>query len=86
MNITYDPDKNERNIRERGLSFEKAADFDFDTALFWRDSRHDYGEDRIISLGLLDGRVHALVFKRVDVDCIPSNQFPQGEQTGGKTL
>jgi uncharacterized DUF497 family protein len=27
MGITYDPAKNERNIRERGLSFERAADF-----------------------------------------------------------
>jgi len=27
MGITYDPAKNERNIRERGLSFERAADY-----------------------------------------------------------
>jgi uncharacterized DUF497 family protein len=27
MGITYDPAKNERNIRERELSFERAADF-----------------------------------------------------------
>jgi uncharacterized DUF497 family protein len=26
MGITYDPAKNERNIRERGLSFEQAAE------------------------------------------------------------
>jgi uncharacterized DUF497 family protein len=31
MGITYDPAK---NIRERGLSFERAADFDFSTAIF----------------------------------------------------
>jgi uncharacterized DUF497 family protein len=27
MGITYDPAKNERDIRERGLSFERAADY-----------------------------------------------------------
>jgi uncharacterized DUF497 family protein len=25
----YDPAKNDRNIRQRGLSFERVADFDF---------------------------------------------------------
>ncbi|MGB7136324.1 MAG: BrnA antitoxin family protein [Acidobacteriaceae bacterium] len=30
MKIEYDPRKNERNLRERGLSFERAAEFDFD--------------------------------------------------------
>jgi uncharacterized DUF497 family protein len=33
MGISYDPAKNERNIRERKLSFERAAGFDFETAL-----------------------------------------------------
>ena len=39
MGITYDPAKNERNIRERGLSFERVADFDFQTALIAEYSR-----------------------------------------------
>jgi uncharacterized DUF497 family protein len=33
MAITCGPNKNERHIRERGLSFERAEDFDFDTGL-----------------------------------------------------
>jgi hypothetical protein len=37
--ITYDPAKNERNIRERGLSFERAAEFDFETAVFNTETR-----------------------------------------------
>ena len=28
MRITYDPDKNARNIAERGLSFDEVADLD----------------------------------------------------------
>jgi hypothetical protein len=31
------PSKNERNIREPGLSFERAADFDFETAIYFED-------------------------------------------------
>jgi uncharacterized DUF497 family protein len=62
MQITYDPVKNMRNIKERGLSFDLAADFGFETAVFWIDDRKKYSEVRVSSLGLLDGRVHSLVF------------------------
>lgn len=62
MKIDFDPAKNEANIRERGLSFERAADFDFETAIFETDDRRDYGETRYRAFGFLDGRLHALVF------------------------
>lgn len=62
MEITFDPAKNERNIRERGISFERVADFDFETATYKQDTRKDYGEIRIRAFGYLDGRLHALVF------------------------
>jgi uncharacterized DUF497 family protein len=60
--INYDPLKNQRNIEERGLSFDEAAAFDFDTALFHIDDRFDYGETRYVALGLLYARVHVLCF------------------------
>jgi uncharacterized DUF497 family protein len=62
MEVTYDPAKNASNIELRGLSFEQAADFDFQTAIFTVDDRHDYGEARFRSLGFMDGRLYALVF------------------------
>ena len=62
MEITYDFAKNASNIEMRGLSFERAADFDFQTAVFIVDDRHDYGETRYRGLGFLDARLHALVF------------------------
>ena len=62
MKIEFDPEKNARNIRDRGLSFERATDFDFGSAKFAEDLRMDYGERRYIALGMLDGRVHLLVF------------------------
>lgn len=46
MIIEFDPAKNLKNIRERGLSFERATDFDFETAVFMTDDRRDYGEVR----------------------------------------
>ena len=62
VEITYDPAKNASNIDLRGLSFEQVADFDFQTSIFWIDVRKTYPEVRISALGLLAGRVHALVF------------------------
>ncbi len=61
MRITYDPAKNDRNIAERGLSFERAADLDWDTAVSMEDTRRDYGERRLRVLARLDGRLHVAV-------------------------
>ena len=66
MEITFDPAKNARNIRDRGLSFERAVEFDFDTAVADIDERHDYGETRIVAIGHLDDRLHVLCFVETD--------------------
>jgi len=62
MEITFDPAKNAWNIQERGLSFERAAEFDFETAIFIIDDRKDYGETRYVAVGYLDRRLHVLCF------------------------
>lgn len=62
MHVEFDGNKNAPNIRDRGLSFERAANFDFETAVFKQDTRRDYGEIRLRALGYLDSRLHALVF------------------------
>lgn len=62
VRITFDPAKSERNVRLRGLSFERAADFAFGSAVFAVDDRKDYGQTRIIAFGLLGDRVHVLCF------------------------
>ena len=48
------------------MSFDRARDFDFETALMWIDSRKIYSELRISALGMLDGRLHSLVFAETD--------------------
>jgi uncharacterized protein len=62
VKITFDPNKNDWNIQKRGLSFERAKYFDFETAVYSIDQRHEYGEDRIVALGYLDGRLHVICF------------------------
>jgi len=62
VNISYDPDKNEKNIVERGISFERAAEFEWSSALIVEDTRKDYGESRFQALGFIGKRLHALVF------------------------
>lgn len=62
MRIEFDPAKSERNIRERDLSFERAADFDFDTAVYATDDRKIYGEERVVAVGYLDRRLHVVCF------------------------
>jgi uncharacterized protein len=55
VRFTWDPGKSEANLRERGF------DFEFATLIFQRptleriDNRQDYGELRVIALGVADG-------------------------------
>ena len=62
MHIEFDASKNETNIRERGLSFERSSDFDFGTAVIDRDTRKTYPEARFVAVGFLDKRLHVLCF------------------------
>ncbi|MDK9722205.1 MAG: BrnT family toxin [Rhodospirillales bacterium] len=56
MKIVFDPDKGDWNIRHRGLSFERARDLEFETAIFLNDDRKAYGEQRLIAIGYLGDR------------------------------
>jgi uncharacterized protein len=62
VEIEYDDAKDEANRAKHGLSLDKADSFDFETALIAEDTRRNYGEARFRALGLIDDRVHALVF------------------------
>lgn len=61
MRLTFDPAKNARNIADRGLSFERVAELDWETAAAQEDTRKDYGETRIQVLAYLGERLHAAV-------------------------
>ena len=51
MEITFDPAKNAANVALRGLSFERVADFDFETAIFAQDE-WSFAEDWTLIAGL----------------------------------
>jgi uncharacterized protein len=61
VEITFDPRKNERNMRERDLGFDQAADFDFAPAHYESEIRN--GEHRIVAAGYLHRRLHILCFR-----------------------
>ena len=60
--VSFDPAKSDRNIARRGISFEVAEQFEWDTALLAEDLRKAYGERRFQALGFIAGRLHAMVF------------------------
>lgn len=62
MKITYDPNKNQRNIEERQLSFEEVHNFEWKTALIWQDIRVNYPEPRFNTLGFIDKRIYSVTF------------------------
>lgn len=57
MQVTFDPTKRDKTLLERGLDFADAVFvFEGDT-MEVEDTRHDYGEARIICYGQLAGRM-----------------------------
>ncbi len=62
MKIEFDPVKDDINRKKHGVSLNAANGFDWDTALEREDDRFDYGETRFVAIGLIDGRLHVMVF------------------------
>lgn len=62
MKIDFDPVKSAKNDRERGLPFERAADFNWHEAVYAEDVRNPYPERRVVAVGYLDNRLHVMCF------------------------
>ena len=62
MQITYDPQKRNKTLIERALDFADAEAVFAGHHFTAEDLRHNYGEVRFISIGLLQGRVVVLVW------------------------
>jgi uncharacterized DUF497 family protein len=60
MKIEYDESKNSANIAKHVVSFARVVEFSFDVTK--TDERFDYGEIRYISYGVLDTRIHVLIW------------------------
>jgi len=66
MDVDFDPVKNEKNIKERRLSFERAKEVDFNTALVFPDTRKAYGETRYNCTLLLGSQAACAVFHETE--------------------
>lgn len=62
MKITYDAEKRQKTLEERGLDFEDAPQIFAGLHLSRVDDRFDYGEVREISVGLLKDDVIVVVW------------------------
>ena len=62
MQITFDEAKDALNISKHSLSLSEAEKLEWDDALIWQDTRRDYGEVRMIALGVIGARLYCVVF------------------------
>lgn len=70
MNFEWDDRKNQANLAKHGFDFADVAQvFDFPMVVDL-DERADYGEDRWIGIGLLNGRVVVVVYAEPDEETI----------------
>jgi uncharacterized protein len=70
VRFEWDEQKNLASIDKHGIDFADAVRIFSSPLLTALDPRRDYGEDRWIGVGLLDGRVVVLVFTEPDPDTI----------------
>ncbi len=62
MDISYDPAKRDKVLAERGIDFAQEAEVFDATVAEIDDTRQDYGERRLITAGLLGGRLVVIVW------------------------
>lgn len=62
MKITYDPAKQMKTLVDRGIDFADSGDVFSGKTLDQIDNRRDYGEERIVTVGRLRGRMVIIVW------------------------
>lgn len=58
----WDEAKNAANRLKHGVGFELVEQFDWASARFRVDDRFDYGEERILAYGRIDGKGYVVLF------------------------
>ena len=67
MQFEWDSDKAAANVSRHGVSFELAMLVFIDNdRLIKRDERFDYGEERIITMGHVNNRLHVVVYTQTN--------------------
>jgi uncharacterized protein len=62
MEYEWNKIKRERNLASHGVDFSALDSFEWEGALVEKDLRREYGESRYAALGIINGRLHAVVF------------------------
>ena len=61
--IVFDPEKNKTNLQKHaGVSLQDAREFDWEHAIYFQDTRQDYGECRMLGIGTIAHRLFVVVF------------------------
>ncbi len=58
---TWDENKRQKTLNERGLDFADMENFVWDTATTKQDVRDDYPEPRYLSIGIMGGKLVVVV-------------------------
>ena len=88
MQITFNPAKRDKTLAERGLDFADAAVVFAGVTVEVEDTRKDYGEQRIVCFGLLDGRMVVVGYtpRGADRHIFSMRKANEREQTRIKAL
>ncbi|WP_339780945.1 BrnT family toxin [uncultured Thalassospira sp.] len=62
VSFEWDNAKAASNDERHGVPFTAVSNFDFDTALVFKDDRREYGEERMIAVGFIKDRLHVMVY------------------------
>jgi uncharacterized DUF497 family protein len=65
MNFIWDEDKHQANLRKHGLDFAYAAQVFGSPMVTFEDRREDYGEQRMIGLGMLEANLVVVVYVEI---------------------
>ncbi|HVP83511.1 MAG TPA: BrnT family toxin [Rhizomicrobium sp.] len=62
MEFEWDESKSERNFRERGFDYAHAALIFEGPVIEWCDIRKDWGEIRVMAVGLVKGQILTVIY------------------------
>lgn len=62
MEFEWDKEKDTQNRAKHGIGLGEAMGLDWHKAYDSPDTRHDYGERRVIALVPLNGRIHVCIY------------------------
>lgn len=62
MKYEWDENKRVANLAKHDIDFKEAENFDWSSAIETIDDRLNYSEERWVALGLIDNRLHVLIY------------------------